>query len=151
MKVESADRFSYRQKGGQVRQKSLRPITQEVLSESAMLKCQPFRGIAKSTVQGAIGRLTKELEGRSKIRHAYSCHDFRHFYAIDLYHETQDVYALKEALGHATVSVTEIYLAGLGALREAPDENPTGKNTSKAPKRTLMAVSEASEGPTASV
>ena len=91
-------------------------MTAEILSESAMQKRQPFRGIAKSTVQGAIGRLTKELAGRGVIRHAYSCHDFRHYYAIDLYRETQDVYALKEALGHATVSVTEVYLAGLGAL-----------------------------------
>ncbi len=116
VKLEGDDRFSYRQKGGQFRQKDLRPITQEILSENAMLKRQPFRGIAKSTVQGAIGRLTKELAGRGVIRHAYSCHDFRHFYAIDLYQEAQDVCAVKEALGHATVSVTEIYLVGLGAL-----------------------------------
>ena len=116
VKVEEGERFSYRQKGGSIRQKSLRPMTAEILAECGMQKRQPFKGIAKSTVQGAIGRLTKELAGRSVIRHAYSCHDFRHFYAITLYQETQDVYALKEALGHATVSVTEIYLAGLGAL-----------------------------------
>ncbi|MDP6114958.1 MAG: phage integrase N-terminal SAM-like domain-containing protein [Planctomycetota bacterium] len=122
VKLEGKDRFSYRQKGDQVRQKNLRPITQEILSGSEMHKRRPFRGIAKSTVQGAIGRLTRELAGRGTIRHAYSCHDFRHHRAVKLYGETRDVYAVKEALGHATVSVTEIYLAGLGvAARYAKD------------------------------
>ena len=116
VRLEGEDRFSYRQKGGQVRQKSLRPMTAEVLSGSGMLKRQPFKGIAKSTVQGAVGRLTRELAVRGVIRHAYSAHDFRHYFAVNLYRETQDVYAVKEALGHATVSVTEIYLAGLGAV-----------------------------------
>ena len=116
VKIESADRFSYREKGGRIRQKSLRPMTVEVLAENGMQRQRPFKNIARSTVQGAVGRLTRELAGRGVIRHGYSCHDFRHHYAIELYQETKDVYAVKDALGHATVSVTEIYLAGLGAL-----------------------------------
>ena len=116
VRLEDEDRYSYRQKGGEVRQKVLRPITREVLEKYGNVKRRPFQGIAKITIQAAIHRLTVELSARGVIRHAYSCHDFRHYYAVGLYQDTKDVYAVKEALGHATVSVTEIYLAGLGAL-----------------------------------
>ncbi len=116
VKLEDGERFSYRQKGGQVRQQSLRPISQELLAESGNPKRHPFKNIAKITIQGALRRLTVELAGRGVIRHPYSCHDFRHHFAVRLYRETKDVYAVKEALGHATVGVTEIYLAGMGAL-----------------------------------
>ncbi len=46
---------------------------------------------------------------------AHTCRDFRHYFAVNLYCETRDIYAVKEALGHATVSITEVYLAGMGA------------------------------------
>lgn len=116
VRLEEGDRFSYRQKGGQIRRKSLRPVSQEILSESGNLKRQPFKDMAKVTVQGALRRLNKKLADRGVIRHAYSAHDFRHLYAVRLYQETKDVYVVKEALGHSTVAVTEIYLAGLRAL-----------------------------------
>lgn len=87
-----------------------------ILLIPVIVKRQPFKDLVKVTVQGALRRLTTELSDRGVIRHAYSCHDFRHLYAVQLYQDTKDVYAVKEALGHSTVSVTEIYLAGLGAL-----------------------------------
>ena len=37
---------------------------------------------------------------------------------MPVYGESRDVYAVKEALGHATVSVTEICLAGLGVAAQ---------------------------------
>lgn len=116
VRLEEGDRFSYRQKGGEVRQKALRPITRDLLEKYGALKRQPFKDLVKVTLQGALRRLTVELVDRGVIRHPYSAHDFRHLYAVSLYQETGDIYAVKEALGHATVSVTEIYLAGLGAL-----------------------------------
>ena len=89
-----------------------------MLEKYGALKRQPFKDLVKVTVQGALRRLTTELSGRGMIRYPYSCHDFRHLYAVSLYQETGDIYGVKEALGHATVSVTEIYLAGLGVLGE---------------------------------
>ena len=53
-----------------------------------------------------VGRLMEDLS---------AAHDFRHYFAVEHYRETHDVYLVKEALGHATVSITEVYLAGLGA------------------------------------
>ena len=66
------------------------------------------------SVQKAMQRISARLAADGKIRHHHSVHDFRHYFAVKLYRETQDVYAIKAALGHATVSVTEVYLAGLG-------------------------------------
>lgn len=64
--------------------------------------------------------MTLEQSGRGVIWHPYSAHDFRHLYAVRLYQETSGVCAVKEVLGHSTVAVTEVYLAGLGALRRSP-------------------------------
>ncbi len=68
------------------------------------------------TVQGALRRLTVELSKRGVIRYPYSAHDFRHLFAVHLYQERKDVYAVKEALGHSTTAVTEVYLSGLGLI-----------------------------------
>ena len=122
VKLEEGDRFSYRQKGGEVRQKALRPISQEILSKNGNMNRQPFKDIAKSSVQGALRKLTLELSACGLIRYAYSCHDLRHYYAVSLYQETGDVYAVKESLGHANVAATEVYLAGLGAVRDHGSE-----------------------------
>jgi integrase len=116
VRLEEGDRFSYIQKGGEVRQRALKPITHEMLEKYGMLKRQSFEDLVKVTVQGALRKLTKKLSVRGVIRCAYSCYDFRHLYAVSLYQNTKDVYAVKEALRHSTVSVTEIYLVGLGAL-----------------------------------
>ena len=118
VRVEDEDRFSYREKGGKARQKPLRPVSHSTLECSGMVKSEPFKSIAKTTVQSAIKRVTEGLVVRGLIRHAYSCHDFRHFFAVRLYQDTRDVYLVKEELGHATVSVTEVYLAGLGAIEK---------------------------------
>ena len=93
--------------------------SEQILAESGRLKQQPFCGMAKSSVQGALRRLTVELAGRAVIRHPYSAHDFRHLFSVRYYEETHHIYGLKEELGHSTVGVTEMYLAGLGALSKA--------------------------------
>lgn len=111
VRVEDSERFSYRAKGGRVQQRDLRAMSRDYLDG----KLDPFKGIAKVTVQGAIKRVTAELAAQGAIRHAYSAHDFRHYFAVRLYQETHDVYAVKDALGHAAISVTEVYLASLGA------------------------------------
>lgn len=107
--------FSVRAKGDKVRSFALEPETQEILKRMGMERREPFAGIGTSTVQNAITKITGRLSGDGVIRHKYTCHDFRHYYAVKLYRETRDIYAVKEALGHATVSISEVYLTGLGA------------------------------------
>jgi integrase len=107
--------FSVRTKGGSVRSFELLNETIEILENVGLMLGSPFDSIGKSTIQNAVSRITGELSERDIIRHRYSCHDFRHYFAVNLYRETHDVYAVKEALGHATASISKIYLAGLGA------------------------------------
>ena len=113
LRLEDENRFSVKVKGGAGRSFDLLPESIELLQNLGIGKREPFKGIALSTVQGVIRKLTDELAEVGAIRHRYSAHDFRHYFAIQLYLETHDVYAVKQALGHATVSITEVYLAGL--------------------------------------
>ena len=96
-------------------QKRVKESTSNLLTRYGIVKQGPFQGIAKVTVQGAVRRLTVELADKGSIRHAYSAHDFRHYFAVKFYRECRDIYAVKEALGHASIQVTEVYLSGLGA------------------------------------
>ena len=115
LRLEEEGRFSAKGKGGVVRSFELVAETIDQLRGFGSVRREPFKGVALSTVQRAIRKLTGDLADRGRIRHRYSAHDFRHYFAIRLYRETGDVYRIKKALGHATVSVTEVYLAGLGA------------------------------------
>ena len=51
---------------------------------------------------------------RGGLQARYYVNDPRHDFAVRLYQETRDVYAIYKALGHANVAVTEIYLRSLG-------------------------------------
>ena len=117
VRIEGSDCFSYRQKGGTVRQRELQPVTREILRRCGATRREPFARMPIVTIQGALRRLTVGLFDRGEIRHPYSAHDFRHRFAVALYQETRDVYAVKETLGHANVTVTETYLSGLGVGR----------------------------------
>jgi len=46
----------------------------------------------------------------------YSVHNLRHAFAVRTYRATHDIYSVKQALGHANVSVTETYLRSLGLV-----------------------------------
>ena len=107
--------FSVRVKGDKVRTLELEPETKDLLARAGVVRREPFAGIGKSTVQNAFSKIARQLMVYGRIRHQYSWHDLRHYFAVNLYRKTRDVYAVKEALGHATVSITEVYLAGLGA------------------------------------
>lgn len=47
----------------------------------------------------------------------FSCHDFRHHYAVKLYKETKDIIAVQVALNHSSVIITETYLKELKLIK----------------------------------
>ena len=47
----------------------------------------------------------------------FSCHDFRHHYAVKLYKETKDIIAVQIALNHSSVTITETYLKELHLIK----------------------------------
>ena len=50
------------------------------------------------------------------LRDEFSPHDFRHYYATELYKATKDIRKVQVALGHSNIAITDTYLRGLGVL-----------------------------------
>lgn len=48
----------------------------------------------------------------------YSAYSLRHTGAINLYQQSRDIYLVKNAMQHSTVSTTEKYLRNLGSIRD---------------------------------
>jgi integrase len=74
----------------------------------------PFSNRTAQTVKDTFRVLAKRLRVAGKLQAVYSAHDLRHAFAMRLYEQTRDIYRVRQALGHASVSVTEGYLRSLG-------------------------------------
>ncbi len=74
----------------------------------------PFEGRTPGALKERFRYLVKRLHEDGRLQARYSVHDLRHAYATQLYQATKDIYAVKQALGHANVGVTETYLRSLG-------------------------------------
>jgi site-specific recombinase XerD len=74
----------------------------------------PFSGTTAELIAKAFQYLAGNLYAAGKIRARYSVHDLRHAFAVRTYRAGHDIYAVRQALGHAGVSVTETYLRSLG-------------------------------------
>jgi len=67
-------------------------------------------GAIESRINKHIGKLHKA----GKIAAAYSCHDFRHFFAVREYKKNKDIFRLSKLLNHASIQITQTYLRGIG-------------------------------------
>ena len=68
------------------------------------------------TAAGIEARVNKEMRilyNAGKINAAFSCHDFRHFFAVREYEKNKDIFRLSKLLNHANVTITQMYLKGL--------------------------------------
>ena len=52
------------------------------------------------------------------LRDEFSPHDFRHYFATELYKATRDIRKVQVALGHSNIAITDTYLRGLGLLED---------------------------------
>jgi site-specific recombinase XerD len=77
-------------------------------------KRRPFAGITQEALARRIEYHIGKLYAAGKIGAAYSCHDFRHFYAIQEYKKDKDIKRVQGLLFHAGIQVTDQYLRGLG-------------------------------------
>jgi site-specific recombinase XerD len=67
-----------------------------------------------NAIEGRINYYIGKLHAAGKIGAAYSCHDFRHLFAINEYKKNKDIFRLSKLLNHAGIQVTQIYLKSLG-------------------------------------
>ena len=75
---------------------------------------KPFSWITANAIERRINYRIGKLYQAGKIAAAYSCHDFRHFYAMQEYKKDKDIVRVSKLLNHANVSITQKYLRGLG-------------------------------------
>ncbi|NNM67872.1 MAG: tyrosine-type recombinase/integrase [Spirochaetales bacterium] len=82
---------------------------------SAGLDAQrPFKGISVEVLTARVFYLSRKLYREGKLRSVFSAHKLRHFFAVQAYTETRDIFTVKQLLGHSSISTTEIYLKSLG-------------------------------------
>jgi site-specific recombinase XerD len=110
----SGGRFKTRSKGktisGELPGNSLAAIK----AANAPDKRRPFDGITQEALARRIEYRIGKLHKAGKIRAAYSCHDFRHFYAVIEYRKDKDIKRVQGLLFHSGIQITDRYLRGLG-------------------------------------
>lgn len=110
-----AGRYQARSKG-KVASGVMPPRVLDILRDLGLPLAAPFDGLSEVNLASRFRTLTTKLFKAGKIRAIYSVHDLRHTFAVTNYQETKDIYAIKEFLGHASISVTEFYLKGMNLL-----------------------------------
>jgi site-specific recombinase XerD len=73
----------------------------------------PFAEYGTRKISKAFDYRVKKRHPAGAVKALYSVHHLRHAFAVRLYRATRDIYSVKRALGHASVSVTEMYLRSL--------------------------------------
>jgi integrase len=67
-----------------------------------------------NAIEGRINYYIGKLYKTRKIAACYSCHDFRHLFAVNEYKKNKDIFRLSKLLNHAGIQITQIYLKSLG-------------------------------------
>ena len=107
----------------------------ETITAAGLPKIEPFaeintasltmrieRALDKLAEKGIIGGIEKTLKinGKPQKRTCsmFSCHSFRHYFAVEEYSKSKDIEKLRRLLNHSDLGITQIYLQSLGLLNE---------------------------------
>ena len=86
------------------------------------LKMRLQRELDRLAAQGLIAGHTAERMINHKPKDVvvsdYSCHSFRHFYAVQEYGKDRDIERVRRLLNHADLNTTQAYLQSLGCIEE---------------------------------
>jgi integrase len=74
---------------------------------------KPFAWITANAIERRINYHIGKLYQAGKIKAAYSCHDFRHYFAVSEYNKRKDIYRVSMLLNHANIAITQTYLKSL--------------------------------------
>jgi integrase len=75
---------------------------------------KPFAWTNANAIERRINYHIGKLYQAGKIKAAYSCHDFRHFFAKREYEKDKDILRVSRLLNHANIAVTQKYLRTIG-------------------------------------
>jgi len=85
-------------------------------------KKKPFNGMTAPQIKMQVAYWMKRLNQKGVISVCYSCHDFRHHFAVAQYRgdyansNKGDIYKLQKLLNHSSISITETYLKSLNLI-----------------------------------
>jgi len=77
-------------------------------------KTKQGRDNSANAIECRVNFNIKKLYDAGAIRACYSCHDFRHFFAVREYEKNKDIFRLSKLLNHAGIQITQTYLRSIG-------------------------------------
>lgn len=120
-------------KTGNIRSVYIPDYVRTTLIEDGLLKLKPVTNIFSRTVTAfnvsyfntSWSRLKVKMIKDGLIGDKHTLYSFRHTAAVNLYNKTKDLYKVQQAMGHSDMTVTLIYLRGLGlVLHSSKDDVP---------------------------
>jgi len=81
----------------------------------------------KAIAKRGIQHLCKAAVRKSGLKKEISLHTLRHSYATHFLEDTNDLFTLKENLGHARIETTLIYVHIVGSVKRYRPYSPLGK------------------------
>ena len=113
MTISDKGRATFTSKGKEYTARKLSKASLNALNGE---RGEVFAGWDSQTIRNRLKKAMTALKDAGKINAIYSAHDFRHYYAVQLYKATKDIRKVQVALGHSNIAVTDTYLRGLGVL-----------------------------------
>ncbi len=120
LKVKEGGRFDGLSKGKLMKGNVEDGLTEEglynLLKKYNFKPNRPFH--SSKALKVNIERRVSKLFSEGKLSKKFSCHGFRHFFAVNEYRVDKDIYRVELLLGHSSISVTERYLKSLGLIKD---------------------------------
>jgi len=92
---------------------TLPPAALDAIKAANLDSKKPFAAFSASAIERRINRRIGEIYRDGKVQASYSAHDFRHYFAVNEYQKTKDIYRVSMLLGHANIAITQTYLKSL--------------------------------------
>jgi site-specific recombinase XerC len=86
----------------------------EAITAAGLDVKKPFAWTSANAIERRINYHIGKLYQAGKIHAAFSCHDFRHFFAVMEYRKDQDILRVSRLLNHSNIAITQKYLRSIG-------------------------------------
>ena len=100
-------------KEGPVEGITLPPDVIKTIENAGLNINQPFALMSVDAIKCRIWYRISKLYQAGEIRAPYSCHDFRHFFAVQEYKKDKDILRVSRLLNHAGIEITQTYLQSI--------------------------------------
>lgn len=85
----------------------------QALNDAGIKHNAPFTEWNENRLKCLFRYYSTKLYKAGLINYVYSCHDLRHYYALNEYTKNKDIHRLSKLLNHSSIAITEKYLRGL--------------------------------------